>query len=351
MSEEAVLSCAAPGVASWGELLGHAEERARLAAVEPFGALLLSGPQGLGKRLVAFWYAAWLNCRERPESFQSNWACHCTSCRKLLSGNHPDLLLLERATGKLSLGVGDVREGLAQLNTLPYEGGYRVWIITDAEKLTDEAQNALLKTLEEPPRRTLIVLVASQESALLPTVLSRCRIVRLRPVSSVALGEMLEGRGVLTDTAQVLSRLAEGRPGTALRLAQDKVLWNLRETVLAGLGELPGAPLWPALETAARWEALRGQPPDPRRDMEQVLGTCQSWYRDLLLVAAGLADSAVNVHHRATLVKLAGRLGPERARRGLVALREAEEQLQGNVQARFVMQSLCLALARGGDGA
>lgn len=343
MSEEAVLSCAAPGLASWGELLGHVEERAQLAGAEPFGSLLLSGPQGLGKRLVAFWYAAWLNCKERPADYD----CQCSSCRKLLKGNHPDLLLLERVPGKLSLGVGDVREGLSQLNTLPYEGGYRVWVIADAEKLTDEAQNALLKTLEEPPRRTVIVLVTCQESALLPTVLSRCRIARFRPVSPAALGELLLARGVLADTAPVLARLAEGRPGAALRLAQDKLLWNLRESVLAALAELPGAGLWPALDAAARMEGLKLQPPDQRRDLEQVLATCQSWYRDLLLVGAGLPDSAVNVHHQATLVKVASRLGPEGARRGLVAVREAEEQLKGNVQPRFVLQSLCLALTRG----
>jgi DNA polymerase III delta' subunit len=209
-----------------GKLLtrGHpAAQRLVERAIEserPPHALLLAGPDGVGKTTLALDLAAGLLCLAVDPALRP---CRdCAACRKVEHGNHPDLHRLAPEGAGQQIRIGQVQQLSADLALLPLEGRFRIAVIEKAHRLNEDAQNALLKTLEEPPAAVVIVLAADDVAKLLPTVISRCTRVRLGPVSSDEVARVLAERGV-ADAARgaALARLTGGRPGAALGLAAN----------------------------------------------------------------------------------------------------------------------------------
>jgi DNA polymerase-3 subunit delta' len=161
----------------------------------------------------------------------------CPVCRRYLAGTHPDMHVL---TAEKSIGVADIRSLVDALSMQPFEGGSHTVVIENADKMTPQAQNALLKTLEEPPSRVLFILVAENAQALLPTVVSRCRVVRFFPPSVEEAADALMQRGIERDRARLLARLAGGSIGQALSLANDEAYWDIRSRALKALLLLKG---------------------------------------------------------------------------------------------------------------
>lgn len=327
-------------------ILGNEELRRRLARSlargGPAPAYLFLGPPGLGKALTARWLACLVLCSERTGTDTPEPCGRCRDCLRVQADCHPDVTLAERPEGKPTLGVGEVREGIGAAAFHPYEGRHRLWIFPEAERLTEEAQNALLKTLEEPPGHLVMVLVAPGEEALLPTVVSRCLACRFAPVSLADLEAFLAGQGVEPERAAVLARVAQGRPGLALALAREPRLWELRQRVLQGLEGLR-PDMWSCLELAAALEKASGT--DARSHTEKVLDFCLSWYRDLACLASGAsADLVINVDHLEGLRQAARRVGPAQALAGAERILGAERLLRQNVQPRLLLQDLCLSL-------
>ncbi len=327
-------------------ILGNQALRSRLEealqAGPPAPAYLFLGPRGVGKGLTATWMASRLLCTGPEPPCGS-----CPACRKVESGNHPDVLLTDRIEGKASVGIDDVREGISEVQLRPYEGGYRFWILSEAERLTGEAQSALLKTLEEPPGHLVLILVAGGENALLPTVTSRCRILRFGPVDVEAVAGFLLEQGVPAGRAAVAARISSGSPGLALDLVGAGEIWDLREAALGLAAGLPGSETWQALETAASLEALKTGSSDPKADLTRVLDTLMSWFRDGLCLSVGGDEGlVVNVDHLDTLRALASASSPRSLDRALRAILEAFDHLHRNVQPRFLLQRLCLELSR-----
>lgn len=187
---------------------------------DPPQSLLLVGPARVGKTTLALDLAAGLLClagvaRDRPCSV-------CAACRKVAHGNHPDLHRLAPQGSGEQVRLGQVQALVSELALLPLEGRHRIALVEAGHRLNPDAQNALLKTIEEPPAGACIVLAADDESTILPTVRSRCTRLRLGPVSAAVIQELLERRG-LGDAARAaaLARLSGGRPGVALALAGD----------------------------------------------------------------------------------------------------------------------------------
>jgi DNA polymerase-3 subunit delta' len=185
----------------------------------PPHALLFVGPDRVGKTTLALELAAGLLCLDADSSARPCGGC--AACRKVAHGNHPDLHRLEPEGAGQQIRVAQVQGLAADLALLPLEGRFRVAVIEHAQRLNPDAQNALLKTLEEPPPAVCLILAADDSSALLPTVVSRCARVRLGPVAAETIAELIEERG-LADRPRgaALARLAGGRPGLALALAQ-----------------------------------------------------------------------------------------------------------------------------------
>jgi DNA polymerase-3 subunit delta' len=208
-----------PSVIGFAGVRGHERVREFLRSAVTHAqlshALLFAGPDGIGKRLVALALAAWLQCERRGDD-----ACGtCTACRQVAAGSHPDLQLVAVAPGKKEIGVDRVRELKRFMQLRPLGGTSKVGIIDDAHLLTVAAQNALLKTLEEPADRSLLILVANNPDDLLATVRSRCQRVRFSPLPADTVADILIARYELTaDVAGELALLSEGSPGRALAL-------------------------------------------------------------------------------------------------------------------------------------
>jgi DNA polymerase III delta' subunit len=215
-----------------------------MVAGDPPHAVLLSGPGGVGKTTLAMDLAAGLLC-DAPDRAERPCGA-CRSCRMVAHGNHPDVhrLVPEGAGRQIVIGGGDgrsrgVRDLVGELSLLPVEGGARVAIVEEAHRMNEDAQSALLKTLEEPPAGVTIVLCADEEERLLPTVRSRCARIRLGPVAARDIEAILADLGVADPpTAARLGRLAHGRPGVALAYALAPDAVTIRAEVVRSLLDL-----------------------------------------------------------------------------------------------------------------
>ena len=191
-------------------------------------AYLFHGPDGVGKELAAKNFAKLLNCRSPKKGDACDFCGECLLAEK---NGHPDVLWL-RPSGKTriiyignpdSLKNGTVRDFQRRVALKPFQGKWKVGIFVDADCMEEAAQNAILKTLEEPPAHTVIILVSSRPESLLPTILSRCQAVRFGPMREEELGALLRGEyGLTRDDAKALSRLTEGRMGEAVRAIRDE---------------------------------------------------------------------------------------------------------------------------------
>ena len=222
------------------EFAGHGPEIEHLLRSARAGRLahayLLCGPRGCGKKTLAHLLSQALFCQAEAAKRPCG---ACPACKRFLSGNHPDVRAL--APKGRSIGVDDVRELMDYLSRRPYEGGWHAAIIERAEKMTPSAQNALLKTLEEPPRDTVFFLLTETPGALLSTVRSRLRAVRVAPLTREDCAAVLARRGVEEARARRLAGLAHGSVGRALEIGADEGFEPLLARALASLAALDGA--------------------------------------------------------------------------------------------------------------
>lgn len=240
----------------------------------PSHAYLFSGPEGVGKKLLAFWFARALLCLS-PDS--DHYPCNsCRSCRKLDSGNHPDVSLVEPSEG--SLKIDQMRRLRHNANFRPFEGRYRVTVIDQAHKLTDQAANSILKLLEEPPSADIFVLVCPDPSLLLPTILSRCQVVQCVPVPRDQIERFLvEEFRLNADKAQTIVSLSEGNMKRACLLAQNQEALRTRQEFLSFLEGLPAKHLADVLSQALELERWGEKLGNERIDL------LLRWFRDIFV--------------------------------------------------------------------
>jgi DNA polymerase III delta' subunit len=379
----------------------HAYTRGQPAALEAVGgmvagvpphAILLAGPAGVGKTTLALDLAAGLLCTASDPTDRPCRACR--ACRMVEHGNHPDVHWLrpEGPGGQVVIGGPEarfrgVRELISALALLPVEGGARVAIIERADRMNDDAQSALLKTLEEPPPGVTIVLCANDEERLLPTVRSRCARIRLGPVGPRAIEEILAEHDLAdAPTAARLGRLAGGRPGMAIAYARapdaaairgelERELLDLVDArpsarlaaaraLVARAGDLvavldrgapagddiePGPDVAPdsspeaAPESAVDGGAKRAPASERRRGAALLLSIWVDVARDLALVGAGELSS---LHDSALLEELESVASGVPARdvaSFLERLARAGELLDVNVAPELLVDALVLA--------
>ncbi len=314
----------------------------QLARGQVAHAYLFTGPPQVGKGTLARWFAQALLC-EAPEERPCG---ACPSCRRVEAGGHPDVrpLSLEvQPGGRRTLGIEAVRAMRSGMAERPFSGRRKVYLIEDAETMTPEAQNALLKTLEEPPSFVVILLAALSDHLLLETVVSRCQLLTLRPLSRREVRQALIGRwGAPEDRATLLAALSQGRLGWAVQALQDAAVLQRREEHLAALTRLLGAGLLErfndAEEQERRWR--RGN----HQEVLERMAAWQGWWRDLLVVSRGCAETVVNVDRLEGLRAAAQQVAAERVLQGMGALRQAQKQLVEQVNPRLVFEDLFLQL-------
>lgn len=269
-------------------------------------AYLLVGPSRVGKTEVARWLATRLNC------LGASPPCgNCRACQLMATGTHPDVRAVQLPADRdptLGLAI-DVPQAsargteraisIAQIRALqhdaslaPHEGRWKVYLITGAESLSLEAANCLLKTLEEPPERVVLILTVVDQQELLPTVVSRCQVIRLAPVPSSAIAKALEAdHGCDAERARLLARLSGGRPGWAIAAAAEPTELEERTRALSDLEQTLGRGYRERLGIAERLAA------DYSRDQGKVLRILTSWqlfWWDVQLIRHGCADLITN---------------------------------------------------------
>ena len=260
----------------------------------------------------------------------------CLSCIQAQSGNQPDIITVSHEKPN-SIGVGEIRRMRADLQIKPYSNARKVYIVPDAEKLTIPAQNALLKTLEEPPEYAVIILIANGLSAFLPTILSRCVVLQTRAVEEAQIARFLQREKELPeDQAMILARFAGGNPGQALLLTDDKEFLELRDKTVDFLAHLSRADAVRISEFASDIDA-------GRRD--EVLSFVLMWFRDVLLYhSTQNSENLIFQEDIQYIIEAAGMLGYERLGRILDEIDTASRRLRANVAADSVFEIMFLKI-------
>ncbi len=326
-------------------IIGHGRSidvlRRALRADRLHHAYLFVGPQGVGKRKVAMALAQAINCTG-PTYAQGAPCGVCTHCTRIAAAQHPDVTLIEpdRSKARPTIKIGSVRELIRQVHYRPYEGRRRVIIIDDAEALTEEAANALLKTLEEPTGETLFVLITSRLHMLLATIRSRSQPVRFAPLGRKDIeSHLLAHTSLSRDKAQVCAAFADGSIGQALGLAEEGVLDGRRELV-SDVAELNASDTLKVFRVASQHARAGSQ------ELQARLDALKTYYRDVVLLRSGASpERVVNVDMRKALDKSAQRLTLEVAIGHIEKIDEVQSSLRGYVDAHLLLEDLLFSLA------
>jgi DNA polymerase-3 subunit delta' len=252
-------------------------------------AYLFAGIEGIGKTTTALAFALLLNC---DDPVDEDACTRCDSCRKIFDGNHPDILLIQPEEEGRAIKIEQIREIERQIAFSPVSARYRVMILDPAERMTDEATNAFLKTLEEPPPRNVFILTVRDPGDLFPTIVSRCQRVAFKPLPPEYIMDFLTFElNVDTERARLAARLSEGSIGRAQRLTADEV-FEQRTRWLAKLNKVAGGPLDALLDLAQECLSLEKTSPSStmgsrEENIALMMGIWKSWYRDLLLIKQG----------------------------------------------------------------
>jgi DNA polymerase III subunit delta' len=334
---------------SWKRVKGHdavvrafqrVVQRDRLAH-----AYLFAGPSGIGKRLFAVELAQALLCENAPRDRLES-CDQCPACALVRAGNHPDLLVAGRLENELELKIATVREFREGFALKPARGRGRVAILDDADFMNDEAANCLLKTLEEPPPRSVLLLIGTSPDRQLSTIVSRCQVVHFAPLRPNLMTELLRGQNIQdTGLLSHLVRLSGGSPGQALALA-DPDLWEFRESFLRDLSQSQPD----SVALARKWmqfvENAGKEVAAQRCRAALVLRLMLAFFNDALNLSVGGTPPNVEPNELPVLRALAGRIGPDQWLELLERCLKADEHIDRRVQLVLVLEALLDALGQ-----
>lgn len=300
-------------------------------------AYLFCGPPGLGRRTLALRFAQALNC---PTPAEPGIPCgSCRDCKQIESMAHADLTVIQADAEGGTLKVDQIRESRKTLVLKPYMSKFRVALFLRFQEANDNAANALLKTLEEAPSYAVLILTADNPEQLLPTIVSRCEVLRLRPLAIEEVQRGLESRGIERGRAKLIAHISSGRFGYALRLVEDNALLEKREERLNDLLSLLPAS---RVEKFAYADKLSRD----KDSMRQALLFWLSYWRDVMLRTAQAETPLVNVDRNVEIEGLAGQLDLSAARKVVEKLENALEQMEKNVNPRLLAEVLLLDLPK-----
>ena len=261
----------------FNDILGHEQIKEHFRNAVQTGkishAYILSGEAGMGRKSLANAFALELLCEKGlPDPCM---ACH--ACKQVLSGNHPDLIYVTHEK-PASIGVDDIREQINDtIMVRPYSSYYKIYIVDEAEKMTVQAQNALLKTIEEPPSYAVIILITTNQEAFLPTILSRCVQMKLKPLKDFTIKSYLtQNLHIAEKDADICAAFARGNLGKAIHLASSDEFKELFQKVMVLVKNVG------TMDISMLLDCIR-EMKEQNFDIGEVLDLMQLWYRDVLM--------------------------------------------------------------------
>ncbi len=299
-------------------------------------AYLFLGRAGAGKRLIANTFAKALQCEGEKRPCDS-----CKSCHAFNHGNHPDVIYFQPLKNGKTYTIEDVREQLLETVDLkPFQYEKKIYIIEKADTLNIQSQNALLKTLEEPPAHAVFLLLAERAEAFLPTILSRVVVMKIRPLSAETIADYLMQAGHLAEESHILSAYAQGRIGQALELVEDEGFREMRQDILGKLEALPSMSEGDAYLLAKEFEVYKN-------DL-RFLDIMELWYRDLLTAKSLREEGYLIQRDKKDAIFRAAKEPAALLAKKAAAVRTARMRLAQNANFRLTMEVMLMDLKETG---
>lgn len=298
-------------------------------------AYILTGEAGMGRKSIANAFAMTLLC----EMGGSEPCMSCHSCKQVMSGNHPDLIYVTHEKPG-SIGVDDVREQINDTIMIrPYSSYYKIYIVDEAEKMTVQAQNALLKTIEEPPSYAVIILITTNQEAFLPTILSRCVQMKLKPLKDFTIKSYLtQNLHIPEKDADICAAFARGNLGKAIHLASSDEFRELFQKVMVLVKNVG------TMDISMLLDCIR-EMKEQNFDIDEVLDLMQFWYRDVLMFKV---TKDMNLLIFKNEYKMINETGEKVDYAGLeailAAIDTARTRLNANVNMELAMELLLLTM-------
>lgn len=298
-------------------------------------AYIMNGERGSGKKMLSHLFAMTLLCEKNDRE-----PCNeCHSCIQAESGNHPDIIVVSHEKAN-SIGVDEIREQVNNtIDIKPYKGPYKVYIIPQADMMTVQAQNALLKTIEEPPSYAVLILLTENADTLLATITSRCVMLKLRNIRDVLIQKYLMEKQKVPDyKADICTAFAQGNLGRAIMLANSEHFNEIREEALHLLQHVH------SMEISEITAAVK-RVSDYKIEITDYLDILMIWYRDVLLYKATMDTAKVVLKDQINYMKeQAKKSSYEGIELILKSLEKAKARLRANVNFELAMELLFLTM-------
>lgn len=298
-------------------------------------AYLFQGERLSGKRMIADIFARALQCEA-----DGNRPCNqCRSCKQALSVNHPDIIYVEHDKPNV-ISVDNIRTQInGDIAIKPYSSAYKIYIVDEAEKMNTQAQNALLKTLEEPPEYAVIMLLAMRAEAMLPTILSRCVTLNTKPVPDDKIKHFLMSKIQIPDyRASICASFARGNVGRAIQLASNEEFDTMKAEVLGNLKSVFEMEVYQMAAAAKRIT-------EEKFEVEDYLDLCFIWYRDILLYKACKdRKHLVFLEEIHDIERIGEKYSYEAIEKVIGAIEQARSRIKSNVNFDLTMELLFMAM-------
>ncbi len=316
------------------QLREHLENAVRMGKVSH--AYIINGERNAGKEFIAKTFAMAVQCENRQDAEPCG---ECHSCKQALSGNHPDIIFITHEKPG-TIGVDDIRRQInGDVAIKPYSGPKKIYIVSEGEKMTVQAQNALLKTLEEPPEYAVILILTDNVNTLLPTILSRCVVLNMKPVRDAQIKEyLMENMGIPDYKADICVAFARGNVGKARLLANSEEFDKVKEeaiTLLKYISEMELHEIVAAIKKINEYKF----------DVNDYMDILSIWYRDVLLFKATHDVNHLIFREEIQHIrKVADKSTYEGIERIIDALEKSKQRLNANVNFELTMELLLLTI-------
>ncbi len=326
-------------MANFSDIIGHEDIvkhfKSSIELSKVSHAYILNGEKGVGKKTLASVVAKSLQC----ESGEADPCGKCKSCLQAETGNQPDIIWIKHEKPNV-ISVDEIRTQLVNdIDLKPYSSRYKIYIVPDSQMMNQQAQNALLKTLEEPPEYAIIMLLTNNVDKFLPTILSRCIVLNFKPVEPLHMMEYLVSNiGVDQEKARFCTDFAQGNLGKAVRLAISPDYNEIREDsvrLLRRISDMEMDEIIQAVKNMGKYKL----------DIADYIDIMTMWFRDILMVKISNSPNKIIFKHEfSTMKKQASRMSYEGIEKILEAMDKLKVRLEANVNFDIAMELMLLTI-------